>query len=301
MCYNKTEDISTLNGSSLKLADKFTYLGSNVSSTETDIDTRLTKAERAIGWLSVLWKSDLTNKIKLSILLYGCTIWLLTKWLKKKLDGNYTRMLRGNTPQSSSYRATYHPSRSLSKLDEPDMQDNAGEVGTSSLVMYYGTLHMTEQKQGDQLEPTYSSSVRIRGVALRTNRKRWTIGRSGEKGSVILTFFLLERLFEHPPLPERLFEPRTLPVWLFQPSFFWISYSNSLFPVLEWQFEHSTLLVAILTPFVLQWLFEHGFSWAPLRTSSRVSVSILTRLHFRVAIWLHSLIEWLSEHFPPFQ
>ena len=28
-----------------------------------------------------------------SILLYGCTTWTLTKRLKKKLDGNYTRML----------------------------------------------------------------------------------------------------------------------------------------------------------------------------------------------------------------
>ena len=29
----------------------------------------------------------------MSILLYGCTTWTLTKWLEKKLDGNYTRML----------------------------------------------------------------------------------------------------------------------------------------------------------------------------------------------------------------
>ena len=29
-----------------------------------------------------------------SILLYGCTTWALTKQLEKKLDGNYTRMLR---------------------------------------------------------------------------------------------------------------------------------------------------------------------------------------------------------------
>ena len=28
------------------------------------------------------------------ILLYGCTTWTLTKRLEKKLDGNYTRMLR---------------------------------------------------------------------------------------------------------------------------------------------------------------------------------------------------------------
>ena len=49
----------------------------------------------------------------------------------------------------------------------------------------YGPLHMAEQKLGDQLEHTYSSSVQIRGVALRICRKRWTIGRCGEKVSGI--------------------------------------------------------------------------------------------------------------------
>ena len=39
MCLNQTGDISSLNGSSLKLVDKFTYLESSVSSTETDINT----------------------------------------------------------------------------------------------------------------------------------------------------------------------------------------------------------------------------------------------------------------------
>ena len=29
-----------------------------------------------------------------SILLYGCTTWMITKFMEKKLDGNYTRMLR---------------------------------------------------------------------------------------------------------------------------------------------------------------------------------------------------------------
>ena len=32
MCFNQRGDISTLNGSSLKLVNKFTYLGSSVSS-----------------------------------------------------------------------------------------------------------------------------------------------------------------------------------------------------------------------------------------------------------------------------
>ena len=38
----------------------------------------------------------------------------------------------GNTPQSTNYTATCLPSWKLSKLDEPDMQDTAGEAGTSS-------------------------------------------------------------------------------------------------------------------------------------------------------------------------
>ena len=42
----------------------------------------------------------------------------------------------GNTPQSTCCTTTYLPSRKLSKLDEPDMQDTAEEVGTSSLLMF---------------------------------------------------------------------------------------------------------------------------------------------------------------------
>ena len=63
MCYNQTDDISTLDGTPLKLVDKFTYLGSSVASTEKDINTRLTKAWTAINRLSIIWKSDLTDKM----------------------------------------------------------------------------------------------------------------------------------------------------------------------------------------------------------------------------------------------
>ena len=49
----------------------------------------------------------------------------------------------------------------------------------------YGPPHMAEQKQDDQLEHTYSSYVRIWDVALKTCRGRWTIGKSGERGSGI--------------------------------------------------------------------------------------------------------------------
>ena len=116
ICFNHTGDISTLYGSSLKPADKFPYLGISVSSTEKDIDTRLTKAWTAINKLSIIWKSVLTDKIKrsfyqvavVSILLYGCTTWILTKRLEKKLDGNYTRTLRSILNKSWRQHPTKH-------------------------------------------------------------------------------------------------------------------------------------------------------------------------------------------------
>ena len=147
MCYNQTDDITSLDGTPLKLVDKFIYIGSSESSTEKDIDTRLTKAWTAIDRLSIIWKFDLNDKVKrsifqaavVSILLYGCTTWTLTKWLEKKREGNYTRMLRAILNKSWRQHPTEHqlyghlpPSRKLSKLDKADMQVAAGEAGTSS-------------------------------------------------------------------------------------------------------------------------------------------------------------------------
>ena len=42
------------------------------------------------------------------ILLYGYTTWTLTKWLKKKLEGNYTRMLRAILNKSWRQHPTRH-------------------------------------------------------------------------------------------------------------------------------------------------------------------------------------------------
>ena len=94
----------------------YVYIGSSVESTEKDIETRLTKAWTAINRLSTIWKSDLTDKMKrsffqaavTSILLYGCTTWTLTKRLEKKLDGNYTRMLRAILNKSWQQHPTRH-------------------------------------------------------------------------------------------------------------------------------------------------------------------------------------------------
>ena len=104
-------------GTPLKLVDKFTYLGSSVESNQKDIDRMLTKACTAINRLSIIWKSDLTDKMKrsffqaavTSILLYGCTTMdAKKKRLEKKLDGNYTRMLRAILNKSWRQHPTRH-------------------------------------------------------------------------------------------------------------------------------------------------------------------------------------------------
>ena len=83
--------ISTLNGGSLKLAVKFTYLGSSFSSAKNEINRRLAMALITIDRLSIIWKSDLSDEIKhnsfqaaiVSFLLNECITWTLTKRIEK--------------------------------------------------------------------------------------------------------------------------------------------------------------------------------------------------------------------------
>ena len=44
---------------------------------------------------------------------------------------------------------------------------------------------MDEQRQEDQLEPTYNCSVPIQDVALKTYQRQWTIVKGGKRGSGI--------------------------------------------------------------------------------------------------------------------
>ena len=54
-------------------------------------------------------KRSIFQAAVVSILLYGCTTWTLTKRMEKKLDGNFTRMLR--TILNKSWRQ--HPTKQL--------------------------------------------------------------------------------------------------------------------------------------------------------------------------------------------
>ena len=61
----------------------------------------------------------------------------------------------------------------------------------SSFVFFYvvfepfGPPRLAVQKQDDQHEHTFSNYVRIRDVVQKTCLRRWTIGKSGERGSGI--------------------------------------------------------------------------------------------------------------------
>ena len=91
----------SLSGKLLKLVEQFTYLDSNISSSEINFNIHIAKRLTATDKLSVICQSDLSNKIKwnsfqavaVSVILYGCTFSMLMKSMEKKLAGNYTRML----------------------------------------------------------------------------------------------------------------------------------------------------------------------------------------------------------------
>ena len=201
ICFNPGGDMSILNSSSLKLEDKFTNLGSSVSSTETDVNTRLAKAWSTIDSLSVIWKSGLTDKMKrsffqavvVSILLYGCTTWTLTKHMEKKLDGNYTRMLRAILNKSWRQHPTkqqlYGHLPPITKTIKVRRTRHAGHCWRSKDELISDVLpwipSQNEQRKDDQLEPIYNSSVPIQNVALKTYRKMETGGGSGR--SVLMT------------------------------------------------------------------------------------------------------------------
>ena len=101
MCYNQDGAIDSLSGKSLKMVDHFVYLGSNISNTESGVNIHIGKGA-AMDKLPITWKSNLPEHMKrnffqaivVSVLLYRCATWTLTKRIEKELDGNYTRILR---------------------------------------------------------------------------------------------------------------------------------------------------------------------------------------------------------------
>ena len=92
------------------------YVGVHRSTSLMSSSLLLQQCPACLVCLTFMWKSDLTDKMKcsfsqaavISILLYGCTTWTLTKRLEKKLDGNYTRMLHAILNKSWRQHPTRH-------------------------------------------------------------------------------------------------------------------------------------------------------------------------------------------------
>ena len=111
-----------------------------------------------------------------SILLYGCTTWTLTKRLEKKLDGNYTRMLRAILNKSSRQYPIRHQLYGhllpITKTIQVRRARHAGHCWRSRDELISDVLLWTpahgRAKADDQYEHTFSSYVRIRNVILKT-------------------------------------------------------------------------------------------------------------------------------------
>ena len=114
----------------------------------------------------------------------------LTKRLEKKLDGNYTRMLRAILNKSWQQ----HPTRRqlcghlppVTKTIQARRTRHAGHCWRSKDEIVSDVLLWTpaygQSKAGRH---TYSSYMMIRDVNLKTCWRRWMIGRRGERGSGI--------------------------------------------------------------------------------------------------------------------
>ena len=98
--------VKTLSGSALKMVEDYVYLGSFISSSEKDFNTRKGMAWSACNDMHKIWTSQLPKKIKLQIfratvepiLLYGSETWTLCNG--KKLEQSYSKKARWNLHQS---------------------------------------------------------------------------------------------------------------------------------------------------------------------------------------------------------
>ena len=127
-----------------------------------------------------------------SILLYGCTTWMLTKRLETKLDSNYTRMLRAILNKSWRQLPTKHKLYGhlppITRAIQVRRTRHAGHCWRSKDELISDVLLWTptyDRAKAGWPARTYSSFMRIQDVALKTCQRRWTIGKSVERRSGI--------------------------------------------------------------------------------------------------------------------
>ena len=137
-------------------------------------------------------KRSFFQAVVVSILLHGCTTWTLTKRLEKKLDGNYTRMLRAILNKSWRQHPTRHQLYShlppITKTIQVRQTRLAGHCWRSKDKLVSDVLLWTPtygQAKAGRPARTYSRMTQTQDVTQKTCRWRWMIGRSGEGWSGI--------------------------------------------------------------------------------------------------------------------
>ena len=100
ICFNQdaSEGMKSLDGEKRKQVEDFKHLGSDIASTEHDVNIRLGKAWDALNEMDKIWKSNLPDNLKRNFFRAAVETvlsvsWTLTTHLEKKIDGAYTRML----------------------------------------------------------------------------------------------------------------------------------------------------------------------------------------------------------------
>ena len=116
-----------------------------------------------------------------SVLLYGCTTWILTKCMERKLDRNYTRILHAvlNKPWK------HHPTKQQLYDHIPPISNNTQVRWTrhAEAIFFDGPLHMDAPVLTDLQELIYISSVGTLDIVYRTCQEWWMIGMDGERVS----------------------------------------------------------------------------------------------------------------------
>ena len=152
----------------------------------------LKKKEKNTWWLlESHTKCSFFQAAVISILLYGCTMWMLTKRIEKKLDGNYTRMLQAvlnkSWRQHSTKQQLYGHLPPIMKTIQIRWTRHVEHCRRNKDKLVSDVLLWSPSHRGakvGQLVKTYLQQLcDIQNVAWKSCHERWMIEMGGVRGS----------------------------------------------------------------------------------------------------------------------
>ena len=209
------------------------------------------KMKRSFFQAAVVW-----------ILLYGCTTWTLTKRLEKKLNGNYTRMLRVILNKSRRQ----HPTRHLppiTKTIQLRRTRYAGHCSKSRVELISDVLLWTPTYGRAKVGRPARTYIQLcEDMRCSPEDLWWTIGRSGKRGSGISV--LAERRDDD--ADDILFRQIILTQLVFVICYSWITEMINLTVFVQYffycSFLFSQMSVTFKNMFTVMYLFNYLHSVA---------------------------------------